>query len=228
MKKIAILQPNYLPWKGVFDMIYQVNQFVFLEDVQYTQHDWRNRNKIVTSDGVKWITVPVKNSDRFEQKIYEAHIDNRYNWRRKHKNAIAINYKKARYFEQYKYILDEIYDREWETISELNMYTTKMIAKVLGIGTSFISSLEIPTTGEKTDRLIEICKYLEADAYLSGPAAKSYIEDRKFIDNNIKLEYIEYNYPVYKQLYGEFEHGVTILDLIFNCGPESMKYIVNS
>lgn len=227
MKKIAILQSNYLPWKGVFDMIHQVDTFVFLEDVQYTEHDWRNRNKIITKDGTKWITVPVNHSNKMGQKIYEAEINSKINWQRKHYNSFQLNYAKAPYFKQYAWILEELYNnRTWSKISDFNIYAIKLIAKELGITTQFINSVDLTVEGIKDERVVEICRKLEATHYLSGPAAKSYIIPQKFEEDGIQLEYIKYEYPRYTQCYeGEFNHYVTILDLLFNCGIDAQYYI---
>lgn len=226
MKKIAILQSNYLPWKGVFDLIHRVDIFVFLEDVQYTERDWRNRNKILTSQGPQWFSVPVKSSNRRNQLICEAEIDNETNWQRKHYNMFQINYGKSLHFKQYKWIIDDLYlNQKWEKISDLNIYSTKLIASVLGLDIQFINSAELNTSGTKDDKLIEICKKVNADYYLSGPAARDYIVPQKFIDNNIILDYIDYQYPEYQQLHQPFNNFVTILDLIFNCGQEAPYYI---
>ena len=225
MKKIAILQSNYIPWKGVFDMINQVDIFVFHEDVQYTKGDWRNRNQIKTPNGLEWLTVPVKKAPT-ESKIFEIEISNEVNWQRKHYNKIIQNYSKAPFLNEYHFILEDIYlKNEWINLSQLNIHTTKLIANVLGIKTAFINSIELKTAGVKDDKVIDICKQLNATHYLSGPAAKGYITEDKFRKANIGLEYIKYEYPEYDQLYGEFDHHVTVLDVIFNCGKNSPKYI---
>lgn len=224
MKKIAILQSNYLPWKGVFDMIHQVDEFVFLEDVQYTSRDWRNRNKISTDKGSIWISVPIKKNRK--QFIYEAKIDNSYNWQQKHFETFNRYYSKAPYYKEYKWILDKIYnENKWEMLSHLNIYATKLIVQILGIHINFINSCCLETEGNKDNKLIEICKKLNATHYLSGPAAKDYIIPEKFEEAGIELEYIKYEYPRYNQLHQPFNHYVTILDLIFNCGPEAPYYI---
>ncbi len=224
MKKIAILQSNYIPWKGVFDMINQVDVFVFFEDVQYTRRDWRNRNKIKTSLGSKWLTVPVKKHP-VDVKICDVGISEN-DWQKKHYNSIKENYSKAPFFNEYHFLLEEIYlNREWIMLSELNIFTTKLIADTLGIRTEFVNSVDLNTEGKKDDKIMEICKKLGATDYLSGPAAKDYISEEKFKDAGIGLEYIVYDYPEYDQLHGDFNHYVTVLDLIFNCGKESPKYI---
>ena len=225
MNKIAILQSNYLPWKGVFDLIHRVDVFVFLEDVQYTTRDWRNRNKIYTKDGLKWITIPVIKGPR-SQLIYEVKIDQVKDWQKKHFNAFQLNYGRAPYFKKYKWIIEDIYCKHiWESLSKFNIYTTELIARTLGIKTKFINSASLNTKGSKDDKLIEICKELKGGYYLSGPAAKNYINPQKFKDEKIVLDYIDYKYPEYNQLYKPFSHFVTILDLIFNCGDKSPYYI---
>lgn len=226
MKKVAILQSNYLPWKGVFDLINKVDTFVFLEDVQYTTRDWRNRNKILTQNGSKWITVPINNKDKRDQLIYEAEINNNEDWQKKHFNAFQTNYGRSEYYKKYKWIIEDIYlNKTWNNISELNMYAIKLIAKELGIQTEFVNSKDLNTVGTKDDKLIEICKKLNGDYYLSGPAAKNYIVNEKFENNNIQLDYAEYEYPIYKQVFEPFNHNVTILDLLFNCGENASYYI---
>lgn len=226
MKKIAILQSNYLPWKGVFDMIHQVDTFVFLEDVQYTERDWRNRNIIKAKDGEKWITVPIKSSNRRGQLICDVELDSSLDWQRKHFNSFQRNYGKAPFFKKYKWILEDFYlNKKWNKISDFNIYATKLLAKELGISTEFIVSTALNVTGIKDDRLIGILKKLNATHYLSGPAARNYIIPEKFKKEGIELEYIRYEYPRYKQLYEPFNHYITVLDLMFNCGPDSPYYI---
>lgn len=226
MKKIAILQSNYIPWKGVFDMINMVDEFVFLEDVDYTKRDWRNRNRIPTANGELWLTVPVKKTKR-GTKIKDILICNETDWQRKHYLTIESIYKKAPFYKEYEYLLDDIYlDHKWNSLSDLNIYITKIIVKALGIEKSFVNSADLNTQGIKDNKLIEICKSLGATHYLSGPAAKDYIENEKFKKANIGLSYIKYDaYPEYKQLYGVFNHYVSVIDVLFNCGHKATDYI---
>ena len=225
MTKIAILQPNFLPWKGVFDLINQVDIFVFLDDVEYTKRDWRNRNKIKNSTGTNWISVPVVTKHKKNQLIMDTNIDNTEAWQKKHYNAFELNYHKALFYNEFSWILNEIYKKHWSNLSDLNIFSTKLIANLLKIKTNFVNSSEINVSGQKDDKLINICKELHADHYISGPAGKNYIIDNKFTTNNIKLEYIEYKYPHYQQVYLPFQHNVTILDTIFNCGKKTDYYI---
>ena len=218
--KVAILQSNYIPWKGVFDMINQVDVFVFFDDVDFTKRDWRTRNTIKTSNGNIWLTVPVRKKPR-GTKINEMEISYDEDWRKKHLLTIQRSYSKAPYFNEYSWVLDEIYLGNRDLyLSEFNIRTTKLLAKVLGVDAKFINSDDLNASGSKDERLIGICKKLGATSYLSGPSAKDYIDPDKFKSANIDLSYIDYSYPAYPQLHGDFDHYVSILDLIFNCGSE--------
>ncbi len=224
MNKIAILQSNYIPWKGVFDMINMVDTFVFFEDVDFTKRDWRSRNQIKTANGEYWLTVPVQKAPR-GTKIFDIKINND-GWQEKHFKTIKMAYSKSKYFNDYLWLLEEIYlGQKWENLSKLNQFVTKQISAILGINTKFIDSTELKTKGVKDDKLIEICELLNATTYLSGPAAKDYIDTDKFKNKNIGLEYIIYDYPEYSQLHGDFNHFVSVLDVLFNCGTETSKYI---
>ena len=223
--KAAIIQSNYIPWKGYFDIIHEVDVFVFLEDVQYTRRDWRNRNKIKTPGGIKWISVPIIRSGT-DLMIYETKIDYSQDWREKHKKTIHHSHASCEYYDNYKEDILGIYAQKYETISELNIAAIKKISALLGIETDFVNSKDLNTSGKKDDKLIEICQKIGADSYLSGPAAKNYIAKEKFERAGIALEYKDYSgYPEYKQLWGEFNHFVSVIDLIFNCGEEAPDYI---
>ncbi|MEZ9657983.1 WbqC family protein [Vibrio sp. 10N.261.52.F3] len=227
MIKVAILQSNYIPWKGVFDMIHHVDKFVFLDDVDFTKRDWRTRNKIKTPNGELWLTVPVRKMPR-GTKINEMEILNDGKWQKKHYSSLKGAYSKAKYFHEFEWILDEIYiNNIWCNLSEFNIHVTKLISKVLGIDTEFICSSDLSVSGSKDDRLINICKAVGADFYLSGPSAKDYIDNEKFDKSNITLNYINYDYEEYEQLHGEFSHYVTILDVLFHCGDKSKNYCLN-
>lgn len=225
-KKCAILQSNYIPWKGVFDMINQVDTFVFLEDVDFTIRDWRTRNRIKTANGAMWLSVPVKKPPR-GTKIYEIETCQDTNWQLKHYKTIYNTYKKAPYFTNYHGIIEEIYlSQKWSNLSEFNIYVTKLLTKALNINTTFLNSKELKTNGHKDDKLIEICKKVGANFYLSGPTAKNYISHEKFLHAGIELAYMDYDhYPEYKQLYGKFDHYVSVLDVLFSCGKNSIDFI---
>lgn len=222
--KAAIIQSNYLPWKGYFDIIHDVDTFVFLEDVQYTRRDWRNRNKVKTPGGVKWISVPV--TGRTHQKIHETSIDYSQDWRENHKSTIHHSYASAPYYDSYEKDILQVYSQKFSTISELNIHFIKKISNILSINTCFVNSIELESKGVKEEKLIEICHKIGADQYLSGPAGKNYIDEEKFKSNGIALQYKDYSgYPQYPQLWGDFQETVSIIDVIFNCGEKASEFI---
>lgn len=221
----VILQPNYIPWKGYFDLINRADIFVFYDDVKYTKRDWRNRNKIKTQHGVKWITIPVINKGKFDQLIKDVIMDENSGWREKHWDQLRHNYAKTKYYQMYCDKIKKMYDNKISNLCDFNIAFTLLISEILGIKTKCIRSSDLNTNGSQSEKLIQICKKLEITHYLSGPSAADYIDDNKFKREKIEVTYHEYLYTTYHQLYGDFEHNVTILDLIFNCGEESSKYI---
>lgn len=229
MRKIAILQPNYIPWKGVFDLINQVDVFVFYDDVQYTIKDWRNRNKIKTPNGELWLTVPVIHKGRRDQLIYEAEIDNTVNWQLNHYKSIMTNYKKAPYFKDFEFLLNDIYlEKKWTHIADLDIYVTKKICEIMGIEVEWYRSSELNCFGSKDGtKVVEICKQLDCNYFINGPAAKEFMDEELFFKNNITLKYMEYNYPEYEQLYPPFNHYVSVFDILFCCGEGAKINIFN-
>ena len=225
MKKIAILQSNYIPWKGYFDMINMVDEFILYDDVQYTKNDWRNRNQIKTSQGVKWITIPVRQTG-LSQLIKETKVQDK-RWRKKHWATISQTYAKAKYFKEYKDIFEKLYlgDDE-EYLSQINYKFIMAINEILGIKTKIRWSSEFDYGEGQTEKLLKICQACDADIYISGPAAKDYFDEELFNKNNIQVEWMDYSgYPEYNQLHPPFEHGVSILDLIFNEGGNASKFM---
>lgn len=226
MKSLAILQSNYIPWKGYFDIIGSVNEFVLYDCVQYTKNDWRNRNKIKTPKGTEWITIPC-NFSSSSQKINETKVTNHL-WANKHYKTLVQYYSKAKYFKQYENIFSELY-KELETeefLSNINYKFIMTINKILGIDTKISKCEDFNLVEGQTLRLLQICKDAGANIYLSGPAAKDYLDEGMFEKENIKVEWMNYGgYQEYEQLYPPFEHGVSILDLIFNVGDEAPKYM---
>ena len=221
---VSILQSNYIPWKGYFDIIAKSDIFVIYDEVQYTRRDWRNRNLIKTDKGLKWLTIPVVQYD-FHQKIYETQISDE-NWKKNHKGTIQSNYAKAPFFKDYKEDFFSIYENSLTSLSEINRAFIEVICSILKIETKIIDSRTLNLVGDKQERLIHACKALCATTYLSGPAAKSYIEEDSFNQHSIQIEWMDYsNYKEYHQLYPPFEHGVSILDLIFNEGPNARQFL---
>ena len=227
MKKIAILQSNYIPWKGYFDIINTVDEFILYDDMQYTKRDWRNRNKIMTRSGLIWITIPVEVKGKFFQKINETKVvDNQ--WVESHWKSIELNYKKANFFNDYSDVIKKTYEEclNEEYLSKINYKFLTTVCNILGIKTKITWSSDYELVDGKTERLIGLVKSAGGDYYLSGPAAKDYIVEDLFKESNIKLEWMDYsNYPEYTQLSDVFEHKVSILDLIFNEGPNATKFM---
>lgn len=225
-KTIVILQSNYIPWKGYFDLIHDADVFVFYDDVQYTVNDWRNRNKILTNKGPMWLSVPVYSD--ITKSIDEACIaSDKYNWQKKHWGSIVQFYGKAPYFRKYKEHFEEVYlSKKWTRLSELNQYMIIMISGLLGLDTKFVNVRELGIVGGKTDRLVKIVQHFGATRYLCGPASKNYLDETLFRRNNIALLYKDYSgYPTYSQFDYPFEHGVSIIDTLFHLGDDTPYYI---
>lgn len=231
MKKIAILQSNYIPWKGYFDLIAAVDEFILYDDMQYTRRDWRNRNQIKTPQGLQWLTVPVLVKGKYHQKIRDTEIDGS-TWPEAHWKSLTQNYKRTPYFEEVSAWLAPIYLSESFThLSALNRRLIEAVCTYLEIKTIIRNSWDYQLIEGKTERLANLCTQAGGSEYISGPAAKDYIEDNIFADAGIQLSWFDYSgYPEYPQLWGDFTHSVTILDLIFNCGQDASRYMryVNS
>ncbi|WAC01925.1 WbqC family protein [Lacinutrix neustonica] len=221
---ILILQSNYIPWKGYFDAINRADVFVLYDEMQYTKNDWRNRNLIKTKQGLQWLTIPVKLN--FGQKINEAKISQQL-WYKKHWKTLVQNYNKASHFKEIEQLLLPLYNEPISNnLTDINLTFIKTINQYLGITTKIVRSKDLIFSGDKNEKLIQICKQLNCNHYISGPAAKAYMDLSLFEKNNISVEFMDYSgYPEYKQLNEPFEHGVSILDLLFNQGSDSFNYL---
>ncbi len=228
--KVVILQSNYIPWKGYFDLINDADVFVYYDEVKYTKNDWRNRNKIYSANGEQWLTIPI-NKEAVKKKISEVTI-NDSNWQALHHKSITYAYKNAPYFCQIAALIDEVYlEHKWNSLVQLNRFLIEKISALLGIRTKFIDSKNLDLSGERVERLINILKQLNATEYISGPAAKDYLKDSEhlFSQNVIRLTYKDYSdYPHYKQMCEPFSHAVSIIDLLVNIKLDEVKdYIWN-
>lgn len=226
LKKVAILQSNYIPWKGYFDMIAAVDEFILYDDVQYTRRDWRNRNIIKTPNGPLWLTIPVEVKGKYFQKIEETNVaDNA--WRENHWKTICNSYSKAPYFSQYASALENLYLKTDETnLSRINFLFISAINSILGIKTKLSWSRDFSSIEGKTERLIGFCMQAGATEYLSGPSARNYIMEELFRKENIRVTWADYSgYPEYTQLYPPFRHEVSIIDLILNQGPNARRFM---
>lgn len=225
LKKVAIIQSNYIPWKGYFDIIHDVDLFIFYDDVQFTKNDWRNRNRIKTSNGPLWLTVPV--GQDLDRRICDVTLPDA-RWAAKHYKTLVQNYGKAPYFESYRPFLEEVYlERQWPTLSELNHFMiTKIARDFLGLTTEFADSRSYAPVGQKLERLLDLLTQVGAGSYVSGPSAQDYIESKSFADAGIELIFKDYTgYPPYPQFHPPFDHHVSILDLLFHTGEEAPRYI---
>ena len=224
MTRLVILQSSYIPWKGYFDLIHDADLFIFYDDVQFTKNDWRNRNRIKTPQGLQWLSVPV--GTKIDRKICEVEIASS-NWQAKHLSSLRLNYCKSPFFGQYSFLLDDNFtQKKWKSLSELNQYATRIIANTIGIRTELLDSRNFESSGAKLDRLLSLIKQTGASTYISGPSAKAYIDEDRFAHEGIKLIWKNYSeYPEYPQRYPPFEHAVTVLDLLFNVGPEAPHFI---
>jgi hypothetical protein len=227
VKKVAIVQSNYIPWKGYFDLVAKVDEFILYDDMQYTRRDWRNRNQIKTPQGIQWLTVPVRVKGKYHQTIRETEIEGDQ-WATAHWKALSQNYRRTPHFTEIANWLEPLYIKEPPShISILNRRFIEAISAYLAIKTKISNSWDYyPLSEGKTARLADLCAAAGGKEYISGPAAKDYIEEPVFAERGIKLSWFDYEgYPEYPQLWGEFIHGVTILDLLFNCGKDSPRYM---
>ncbi|MBP9926532.1 MAG: WbqC family protein [Cyclobacteriaceae bacterium] len=225
-KRVAIIQSNYIPWKGYFNIIKDVDEFVLLDDVQYTRRDWRNRNLIKTQYGLKWLTIPVEVKGNYQIKIkdvYTAGAD----WRLQHWNQIKDAYQHSAHFSSMAPFFQELYLGSEETnLSRINTMFIRLINSLLGIQTRLHESTSFETPAEKTARLVHICQSLDGTQYISGIAAKEYLNVSMFEEKGIGVVWTDYShFREYTQQYLPFEHGVSVVDLLFNEGSNASSFL---
>ena len=224
MTSVCIIQSNYVPWKGYFDLIGTCDWFVVYDEVQFTKNDWRNRNLIKTPAGLQWLSIPVGSSIR--RRICDVELSDPF-WRSKHWKTLQAAYGRAPFARQMLGLLEPVYlGPPHRTLSELNIDLIRMICRRLGLATRIVDSSSFAAPEGKTQRLVHICSDLGATRYVSGPAAKEYLDVAQFTERGIAVDWFDYSgYPEYPQLWGGFEHGVSILDLLFNCWEDSRRYM---
>lgn len=220
-------QPVYLPWLGLFHKIALADQFVSFNQVQYQPKDWNNRNKVKTPQGAVWLTVPVMRKGYLEKKICEIEINNNDKWRHKHWNTLLHNYGKAPYFKRYADYFEGVYASEWKTITELNESMLAWFLAELGINVPIISAGDYEFQGLKSDLVLDMCKQLGADSYIFGTQGQGYADEQSFIDAGIKPVFQDYNHPVYAQQRGDFISHLGIVDLLMNCGDNSLEILMS-
>ena len=222
-------QPEYLPYLGFFYKMAKADKFIFVDHVQFLKKSFQNRNRIRTtpgSQGWTWLTVPVITHGKRYQKINEVEIDNSAPWGKKHWKTICLNYKKTPFFNMYRGFFEKLYSKNWRKLVDLNETITHYLKKELGIKTPIAKSSDHNFKGQKTDLLIEMCKEFKADTYLSGPGAKCYIEEEKFKENGLKHIFSNFKHPIYSQRVKPFLSNLSVIDLLFNCGPKSLNIIL--
>ena len=222
--KVAVIQSNYIPWRGYFDIMRDADVFVFYDDVQYTVNDWRNRNRVKTANGVVWLTIPV--GDQNDRRICDVLLRDQ-SWLRKHWMTIEQSYRAATGFDRYCDFFKGFYTRPWESLSVLNQTMIQAIAAdLLGIRTQILDSREFDLQGKGSDRLLMLLKKMGATDYISGPRAKGYLDADSYARNGVRVHWKDYSrYPEYPQLHGKYEPNLSIVDLLLNCGIDAPRYI---
>lgn len=228
VNRVVVLQPSYLPWLGYFEQMARADQFVFLDNVQFTRRDWRNRNKIRTGEGWAWLTIPVEQKNRYTQSLKETRIDNSVNWNKKHREAIRLNYSRTPFFETYYPWFESVYGRQWVFLLDLCYETTEYLMKVLGITTPISKASDLAAMGGKADLILNLCREKKATHYLTGGLARDYLSAEDFRREGIELEYQEYDHPEYPQRYPGFVPNLSVIDLLFNVGDKSRDVLMNS
>ena len=223
---VAIVQSSYIPWKGYFDLIARADEFVLYDDVQFTRRDWRNRNRIKTPQGPMWLTIPVRVGGRYLQRIRDVEVEDA-GWTEKHWRSIVHHYAAAPAAADYRAALEELYrtaPRRW--LTEINEHFLSGICGLLQIRTHFRRSSELDLTGERSERLVNMCRQLGASTYVSGPAAQTYLDPGLFQAQGIQVEWADYSgYPEYRQLHPPFDHHVSIVDLLMNEGHQARSFL---
>ncbi len=223
MKVLAAHQPQYLPWLGYLDKMDQADVFVHLDNVQFKKNEWQNRNRIRTAEGWQWLTVPVRH--RFPQTIAEVEIDDRTAWTRKHLQALKQNYGKAPHVDALMPQLEVALESPGSHLAPLNIGLIDLIVGILGIETLTILGSDVPAREDPNARLIDLCRALEADTYLSGAGAREYLDVDAFAAAGIEVRFQAFEHPVYAQRYQPFEPYLSVVDLVMNCGEESLSVI---
>jgi hypothetical protein len=225
-KRIAVVQSSYIPWKGYFDLIASVDEFVLYDDAQFTRRDWRNRNQIKTPGGLRWLTIPVIVKGRFEQRIRETLVSDR-RWPHQHWRSIQANYARAPHFHTYKTALEALFlGADVERLSAVNYRLLRGLCELLGIRTPLTWSMDYRLEEERTARLVGICRQAGATEYLTGPSARAYLDEPQFREAGITVRFADYSgYREYPQLYPPFVHQVSVIDLLVHTGPEAAQYL---
>jgi len=224
---VAIVQSCYIPWKGYFDFIGSVDEFVLFDDAQFTRRDWRNRNRIKTAGGVRWLTVPVDSKGKYDQAIKDTRVSDT-SWPEKHWKSLYHAYSKAPHFSQFAEAIEAAYREVADDgLSRINYHFLTTICEILGIETRITWSMDYAVSGKKSEILLDICEQAGATEYLSGPSARVYLDEALFVEAGVEVDWMDYGgYPEYDQLHPPFEHKVTVLDLLFHTGTEAPDHML--
>jgi hypothetical protein len=220
-KTVVVIQPGYLPWLGFFDQLRRADVFVYYDDVQYDKHGWRNRNRIKTHSGPAWLTVPVLTSGQGLPRILDVEIDRRTPWARKHLQSIRQSYARAPFAGRYLPALEELLQKPWERLVDLDIACVDLIAEWLGLRRTIVRASTLGIGGEQSERLLNICCHFGASTYLSGDAAQDYLDVPLFASHGITVQWQRFAHPTYPQLHGAFVPYLSALDLLLNCGGEA-------
>ena len=227
--KVAIIQPSYIPWRGYFHQIFKSDLFIFYDDVQYDKHGWRNRNRLKTANGVQWITIPVLSGGVIENStpINQIRIDWSRNWNEKHWAMISQSYAHSPFFKEFEHLLKPFYANRPSMLADFTIDRTIFLTRLMGFDqVKFMKASELSNvSGIKTDRLIQILTQVKTTEYITGPKANNYIEKEKFEEDNLSLEFMDYNYPEYPQSFPPYDANLSILDLLFNTGKDAARFI---
>jgi WbqC-like protein len=223
---LVVLQPGYLPWLGFFDQMQQADVFIYYDDVQFDKHGWRNRNRVRAPDGTPhWLTVPVLHSGRNWPSILEVEIDNRTPWARKHAGTLRQFYRRAPFLGRYLPALEETLQREWTRLVDLDLAVTELICSWLGLSRPTLRASRLGIGGKQSERLLAMCQHVGAARYLSGNSARDYLDLDLFAQHGVAVQWQDYVHPVYLQQGGAFVSHLSIVDLVFNCGEESLAIL---
>lgn len=224
--KIAISQPTYLPWQGYFALIDYVDEFIFLENIQFNKRSWQQRNKIIINEKEILLTIPVKSKGKFEQNICDVEIDNFKKNKTKHLSLIKNAYSKSKYFDEYFEDLENIFNKNYRKLAELNKELILYFCKALNIKTTLSTDKIYDLSSKKNDYLKDICILKNCTNYISTLGAKDYFQEINcFPNTNIKIEYFDFQDNEYPQKSKKFTSRLSIIDLLFNLGPDALKYL---
>jgi hypothetical protein len=222
---VVILQPFYLPYAGVFELVRMADVFVFYDDVQLTRRSWMCRNQIKTAQGTQWLTVPVLGPR--DSTIHEAPLNESENWRRKHRTAIEHAYAGAPHRSLILDALGPIWDQEFPDLAALNIASFAVLCELMDVKSTFVRSSEMNVPGASSERILAVCEALDADRYISGPSARDYLDEESFVTAGIELCYHRFDAPTYRQLHGDFVPNLSVVDLIANEGPDAPAIVRN-